>query len=169
MYFVFDRHFYVGFCLHKSLYISTDFGFKLYIYASLSSPPINEPTQRKLLLACTSECPFTHMDCKIYKQIDVMAMGSLLGVTFANYCICNLENKLFDINASLKPTVYCRYMDDCVVLFHSDEQLNLLVDAFRENLVVNLAIEQNGKGNLSFLDFTFSQHKGLGQNSSFKT
>ena len=115
-----------------------------YHHASLSPPHINEPMLRKLLLACTCDGPSTHMDGKIYKQIDGVAKGSPLGVTFAHYYMCNLENKIFDRNSSLKSTIYCRYIDDCFVLFQSHEKQDLLVGAVRKNSVLNFIIEQNG-------------------------
>ena len=72
--------------------------------------------------------------------------------------MCDLENKMFDRNASLKPEIYCRYIDDCFVVFRSDEQPDLLVGALRENSVLIFTIEHNESENLDFLDVTFSQH-----------
>ena len=46
-----------------------------YSHASPSSPPFNEQTLEKLLEACTSQYPFTHMDGKIYIQNDRVTMA----------------------------------------------------------------------------------------------
>ena len=44
---------------------------------------------------------------KFYKQIDGVAMGSLLGPALANIFMCNFENKwLKDCPHSLKPVFY---------------------------------------------------------------
>ena len=39
-----------------------------YSHPTVLPPPINEATLRKLLIACTTECPFTQIDGKIYMQ-----------------------------------------------------------------------------------------------------
>ena len=59
---------------------------------------------------------------KFYKQIDGVAMGSLLGPAVANIFMCSFENKwLKDCPHSLKPVCYRQY-DDLFVLFSTLDQ-----------------------------------------------
>ena len=46
----------------------------------------------------------------LYLQQDGVSMGSPLGVTFANFYMTDVENKFFELNPHLKPTVFCRYV-----------------------------------------------------------
>ena len=46
---------------------------------------------QELLLACTTKSPFTHIDGSLSCQVDGVAMGSPLGVTFANFYICHAD------------------------------------------------------------------------------
>ena len=43
-------------------------------------------------------------------------MGSPLGVTFANFYMCDLEDKILDDNPQVKPIIYCCYIDDIFVV-----------------------------------------------------
>ena len=47
------------------------------------------------------EAPFLSPDNKLYKQIDGVAMGSPLGVLFANLYMGHLEETLFKNNPHL--------------------------------------------------------------------
>ena len=59
---------------------------------------------------------------KFYKQIDGVAMGSLLGPTVANIFMYSFENKwLKDCPHSLKHVCY-RWCDDLFVLFSTLDQ-----------------------------------------------
>ena len=78
-------------------------------------------------------------------------MGSPLGVTFANYYMTHLENRIFHENPELKPLIYCRYVDDCFLIVSSQDELNQIVTAFKENSVLNFTHEIGGK-KLNFLD-----------------
>ena len=77
-----------------------------YNSATIPPPPINKATLRKLLLCCTTGCPFTNHDGKIYTQCNEVAMGSPLGVTLARFYMVDLENKAFQDDSSLKPSIY---------------------------------------------------------------
>ena len=52
----------------------------------------------------------------MYRQIDVVTMGSPLGPALANIFVGYYESKLF--NKIEKPTIYCRYVDDTFSLLH---------------------------------------------------
>ena len=68
-------------------------------------PPLAIPENilRNLLTACTTECPFQYTDGKLFSQIDGVSMGSPLGVTFANFYMTYIENKVFNDQPELKP------------------------------------------------------------------
>ena len=56
----------------------------------------------------------------MYRQIDGVAMGSLLGPAMTNIFVGYYESKLF--NEISKPTVYYRYVDDTFSLFHKETE-----------------------------------------------
>ena len=52
-------------------------------------------------------------------------MGTPMGPTFANYYMFHLENSVFDDNPMIKPTIYCKYVDDIfVVTINFNEIIN---------------------------------------------
>ncbi|XP_076048070.1 uncharacterized protein LOC143029258 [Oratosquilla oratoria] len=79
-----------------------------------TTPHLNIPEKslRSLLEICTKEAPFTWPNGKMYKQIDGVAMGSPLGVLFANFFMGTIETKFL---AEVRPSIYCRYVDDIFV------------------------------------------------------
>lgn len=103
----------------------------VYRNSDISPPSINETTLRALLQSCTTECPFQNLDGKLYTQIDGVSMGSPLGVTFANFYMSHLENKVFENSPNLKPTVYSRYVDDCFIIVNSPDEIEQLIEAFK--------------------------------------
>ena len=64
----------------------------------------------------------------IYSQIDGVAMGRSLGPTLANIFVGYYESKFF--NKILKPTVYCRYVDDTFSLFHKETDFQKFLNCF---------------------------------------
>ena len=87
----------------------------------------------------------------MYRQIDGVAMGSPLGPVLANIFVGYYESKLF--NKILKPTVYCRYVDDTFSFFHKETEfqkfLNCL-NSLHPSLKFTNEIETNNS--LPFLD-----------------
>ena len=51
----------------------------------------------------------------LYRKIDGVAMGSLLGTALANRVVGYYESKLF--NEISKPIAYCRYVDHTFLFF----------------------------------------------------
>ena len=87
----------------------------------------------------------------MYKQLDGVAMGSLLGPVLANIFVGFPYSRLFDNTAKLG--VYFRYVDDSFVIFdselncdHFQEKLNLLHPALK------FTIEKVQNNSLNFLD-----------------
>ena len=78
----------------------------------------------ELLLICTSKAPFRCPQGKLYVQHDGIAMGSPLGVLFANAFMSAIEEVFRDND--LVPQIYCRYIDDLFVCARSQNQIEEL-------------------------------------------
>ena len=84
----------------------------------------------KLVEAATSESSFI-IDYLLYKQVDGVAMGSLLGLNLANAFLCHYEEEWLDncpIHFKFMIYVDHIYVDHTFVLFSSKEYLQLFVD-----------------------------------------
>ena len=63
-------------------------------------------------------------DGEYYKQIDEVAMGTLLGLTFANIFLSYHEQIwLKNCPCEFKPVIYKRYVDDTFLLFQSKDHI----------------------------------------------
>ena len=68
---------------------------------------------------------------KYYKQVDGVAMGSLMGPALAIIFMWSFESKwLWDCPNDFKPVFYRHYIDDIFILFSSPGN----ADKFREYL-----------------------------------
>ena len=127
------------------------------IYRDNTTPnlDIKEEHLKKLLELCTKESPFTSPQGQLYQQIDGVAMGSPLGVFFANFYMCTVENKV--LKKFRKPTIYCRYIEDIfiVVKFQRDViQLNKLL-SIQSGL--EFTTENSNNNQLNYLDIIVNQ------------
>ena len=86
-------------------------------------------------------------------------MGTSLGPTFANFYMCNLENKIFNNNPQLKLKVYCRYVDDILLVLDSFEELTVIKDIFQDNSILNFTFEIETTKKISFLDTLITRKK----------
>ena len=77
-------------------------------------------------------------------------MGSCLAPTFADFYMCDLENKVLS-NIDIKPSMFCRYVDDIYVVIQMKNIYTHLKNQFEENSVLNFTHEINAN-KLSFLD-----------------
>ena len=105
-----------------------------------------------MLLICTTETPFKHVNGDLYIQIDGVSMGSCLGPTFAEFYMCHLENKVFDEHPSLKPNLYVRYVDDIFVVIENVDSIEQIKQAFESESVLSFTHEEEKDNQLSFLD-----------------
>ena len=78
-------------------------------------------------------------------------MGTPLGPTIANFFMCNLENNAFENHPNLKPTVYCRYIDDILIVIDNFQQLTQLQELFITQSSLNFTYEIETNKKLSFL------------------
>ena len=91
------------------------------IYNNLFLPvlKINPNRLRKLLLICTTKVPFYNRNGEIYTQINGVSMSLVLGPTFSNFYMSNLENKIF--NDTEKLHIYGCYVDNILILAEIEE------------------------------------------------
>ena len=76
------------------------------MYTDPKTPPtltIPEENQCTVLQLCTKEAPFTSPRGRMHQQIDGVAMGSPLGVLFANFYMGTIETTALKNN---KPPIY---------------------------------------------------------------
>ena len=122
------------------------------VYGHPSIPPPLFPREilRNLLLLCTTKVPFRHINGKQYLQKDGVSMGSPLGPTFADFYMCDLENRVFPSILD-KPDIYVRYVDD-VFMVTTQEKLNKIMSTFESNSVLKFTHECSINGKIPFLD-----------------
>lgn len=53
------------------------------------------------------------------------------------------QSKILENDPNLKPTIYCKCVDDCFLVVESHGQLQWLIKAFRYNIVLNFNSEQS--------------------------
>ncbi|XP_076049325.1 uncharacterized protein LOC143030001 [Oratosquilla oratoria] len=92
------------------------------VYHNDNTPTLDIPEHalRSLLQLCTKEVPFRSPRGHMYVQTDGVAMGSPLGVPFANFFMGTIEEKIL---SEKKPNIYCRYIDDIFVRFSTADEL----------------------------------------------
>ena len=122
------------------VYEKIDIINNIYNNPSLPSLKINPNILRKILLTCTTEVPFHDHLGNIYIQTDGVSMGSVLGSIFSNFCMSDLENKIF--TSIRRHSIYLRYVDGIHILNDINE-INILQDTFQKNSVLNFTHEQN--------------------------
>ena len=119
---------------------------------------------KTLLGICTKEAPFRCPRGLMYQQIDGIAMGSPLGVLFANFFMGCIEEEVFSEFNS--PTIYCRYIDDTFVKISNDCDLLQLKEHFEEKSGLRFTIERSNNGQLPFLDVLLTRQDGNEINTS---
>ena len=84
-------------------------------------------------------------------------MGSCFAQTLADFYMCHLENKILKAQPDLKPTIYCRYVEDIFVLARNIDQVLKLRHSFINNSVLNFTYELEKSKKLNFLDVTVTR------------
>ena len=105
---------------------------------------------RQLLELCTKEAPFFSPGGHLYRQIDGVAMGSPLGVLFANFFMGMVEREVF--NTIEKPHIYARYVDDIFVLVRDPGELEDLKGNLQRVSGLNFTTEYSINKQIPFLD-----------------
>ena len=130
---------------------------QVYEHPTLKPPDIPQAILKQLLIICTTKCPFRGPDNKLYVQTDGVSMGSPLGCTLANFYMCHIENAAFR-NLTIKPTIYCRYVDDCFLVIDTFSQLTSLKEYMEEHSVLKFTYEIEQRKQLAFLDVLISRN-----------
>ena len=130
------------------------------IYRNDDTPNLDipEPSLRRLLEICTKESPFIDQRKQMWTQVDGIAMGSPLGVLFANFYMGVVEQRVF--NRIPRPNLYVRYVDDTFVSVTDEQELERLRNAFEEESVLHFTCERSEDGTIPFLDVRVSQTPG---------
>ena len=86
----------------------------------------------------------------MFVQCDGVTMGSPLGPTFANFFMSEVESRALD-NISIKPNIYCRYIDDMFLLCD-----NQTLETLKNEMVLisglNFTYENSVDSKLPFLN-----------------
>ena len=130
------------------------------VYRDVSTPNLNIPegALRDLLRLCTMKAPFITHKGEMYTQIDGIAMGSPLGVLFADFYMGVVEERVFE--QCQEPDMYCRYVDDTFIKADTPEEVEHLRQKFEECSSLRFTCERSDNGNLPFLDIQISQGDG---------
>ena len=122
------------------------------VYRNPTTPKLDIPEKslQSLLMLCTKEAPFLCPRGSMYVQTDGVAMGSPLGVLFANFFMGTVEEMVFQDHP--KPRTYCRYVDDTFVIVEDDLELQELRRLFEEKSGLRFTTEKSVNGSLPFLD-----------------
>ena len=124
------------------------------VYSNQSMPPpkIERDVLKELLILCTTRTPFTHVNGDLYEQCDGVSMGSCLGPTFAEFYMCDLENRFFERFPGLKPKLYTRYVDDIFMVVEDQQIIEEIKTELSIMSVLNFTHEIEKDNRLAFLD-----------------
>ena len=96
---------------------------------------------------------------QLFYQIDGIAMGSPLGVLFAQAFMSSVEDEVLS-DDSVKPHLYCRYIDDILVDVRDDDSLDRLRTRLQEVSGLQFTIERSTQNRISFLDINIDASRG---------
>ena len=122
-----------------------------YNHPHIRKPKIPKNLLRELLILCTSNAPFRHINGKLFYQKEGIAMGSPLGPTFANFYMGHIENKVLN-DLNIKPAVYTRYVDDVFVMVENENKLLELKKKFEDASILKFTYEISKNNKIPFLD-----------------
>ena len=132
----------------------------VYNHEELPPPPgLSRGILEKMLRICTTECPFTSPSGHLYQQIDGVAMGSPLGVLYANTYMCHVEAKALQ-SVPVKPYVYRRYVDDIYLQVEDESVITSLKEQLEAHSVLNFTQERENNGKLHYLDVDIEAKDG---------
>ena len=123
----------------------------VYEHSSIPAPRVPKNVLKRMLEICTKDTAFRCPQGNMYHQIDGVAMGSPLGVLFAEAYMAHTESSALD-SLTVKPHTYCRYIDDIFVDVDNEEQLLALKVALEEHSVLRFTTESSINHKIPFLD-----------------
>ena len=129
------------------------------VYRNDDTPTLNIPEEalKSLLEICTKRAPFITHKGQMFTQVDGVAMGSPLGVLFANFYMGIVEERVF--SSTPLPIRYCRYIDDTFVVVQREEEIENLINSFQRESVLRFTSERSVNGKLPFLDVLISTNE----------
>ena len=139
-----------------------------HIYRDDTTPRLDIPESsfKRLLQVCTKEALFCDQGGNLWKQIDGVAMGSPLGVLFANTYMGFVEKRVFQ--RIPQPPTHRRYIDDTFAVTTTRESLNVLCRTFEEYSLFNFTCEFLQDSVLPFLDVKVTQNQDLFSTSVYR-
>ena len=120
-----------------------------YHHPSMDAPEMPEATMKAMLRLCTKEAPFKSPQGDMYLQGDGIAMGSPLGVLFAQAYMAAVEETVLAVS---KPSVYARYVDDIYVDIESEDALIELKRRLEQESGLTFTLESSVNNKINFLD-----------------
>ena len=89
---------------------------------------------------------------KTYLEKNGVSMGSLLGLTFADFYMFSVENYLLPQNKISNPILYIRYVDDILALFANKNHVHHFIRRLKNNSVLNFTSDLMTDNCFHFLD-----------------
>nr|XP_045622066.1 uncharacterized protein LOC123772741 [Procambarus clarkii] len=108
-------------------------------------------TLRDILKACTTVAPFLCPEGKLYRQVDNVALGSPMGVLFAQAFMSHVESSTMQSEGQI-PSIYCKYYADIFVCVDKDNTLGRFRGQLQEFSVLKFTIEKSEGSRIPFLD-----------------
>ena len=124
-----------------------------YKHETLPPPALSEKIMEKMLQACTSKALFRDPNGNLYRQKEGIAMGSPLGVLFANAYMNEIEDRVFNSSDfTVRPHIYKRYVDDIYLEVANEGDLNKLKEEMESKSILKFTYEIGTDKKLPFLD-----------------
>ena len=120
-----------------------------YRHPTLAPPDIPEHIMAAMLRLCTSKAPFRSPRGALFYQTDGVAMGSPLGVLFAQAYMGWVESKALKDDT---PQIYCRYIDDILVEVPNSDALHVLKSRLEAESCLTFTVEESIENQINFLD-----------------
>ena len=124
-----------------------------YAYHNSTLPPPEFPDYilESLLRLCTTQAPFRSPTGQMFYQIDGIAMGSPLGVLFAQAFMASVEETVMN-ELDCKPFMYCRYIDDIITDIQDPDHLIQLKEKLEHASGLKFTSETSLQHKINFLD-----------------
>ena len=136
--------------VERTIKILTDYA---YNDPSLPPPEFPDYIMASLLRLCTTQAPFRSPTGQLYYQTDGIAMGSPLGILFAQAFMASVEETVLN-ELDTKPALYCRYIDDVLIDIQDSDKLTHLKNKLEETSGLKFTSEKSLSHKLNFLDVT---------------
>ena len=122
-----------------------------YHNSTLAPPAFPSHIMAALLRLCTTKAPFKSPTGQLYYQVDGIAMGSPLGVLFAQAFMASVEASVIE-SLPCKPSLYCRFVDDILLDVQDLDSLKHLKDKLEEASGLRFTTELSNNNRINFLD-----------------